>query len=505
MDGPRSRTDHGAPRPDLPIWERTPRAVPPPLGPPPPVEVKRLAGIGAAVANARADQISGTVASGVRVNQSSRAAVGAVPNALSGVEPRDAANRRSIAAAPARSWTTPVAHPPKRQLPLGRAAAGVAVAVVAIAATAVAMRSGTGVQPSAHLAITPPVSSPPRVPSTHSSPNTPAPASSPVAQALANLSDQPMVRYSGLSPDGRASWQLTVATGGEVQGTLDLGDGKLAVLEIGGRTYFQAADTASAVLLAKLPSGMTAASVRGKWVTGEGALQALLPSGLASAENLAASLQSALPSQDVGFPSPTAPSTRIDDDPATPVDTSAGTLYISTTQPYRVLRLVPPTTDSGQPTEIDTVSQPSANTLFDNLVDQTKSLTGALDFGIAFDYNPDPRLYCTQSQCTVEVDGLLASAADPNANPTGSVVADVTAKVRMNGQSAGQCEAIVKMPLGRAGKLTCQDPDAVPLVQPLSFSVNLGFVARANTQSDVDALVSALLLDRGGAAHTELG
>lgn len=42
-------------------------------------------------------------------------------------------------------------------------------------------------------------------------------------------------------------------------------------------------------------------------------------------------------------------------------------------------------------------------------------------------------------------------------------------------------------------------------VQPLSFSVNLGFVARANTQSDVDALVSALLLDRGGAAHTELG
>ncbi|WP_370368961.1 hypothetical protein [Catenulispora sp. GP43] len=325
-----------------------------------------------------------------------------------------------------------------------------------------------------------------------SAPKPPA-ASSLLSQALANLSGQQLLRYSGLSPDGRASWQLTIAPGGQAQGDLDLGDGKLGVLQVGGRTYFKADDPASAGLLGELPSGVTADSVRGEWVTGEGALEALLPSGLASAGDLAASLRSALPAPDAGFPSPTVPTTLVNGDAAVPVATSAGVLYISTTQPYRVLRLVPATTGPGQPADVETVSQSAAKDVLGGLVDQTKALAGALDFGIVFRYGQEPKLNCAQNACSVEADGVVASGADP----TGSVVADVTASVRVNGRPAGQCEVVAELPLDQPETFRCQDPDAVSVVRELgggdglNVSVDLRFQARADTRQDVDALVAA--------------
>ncbi|MEY9911663.1 hypothetical protein ABIA35_007919 [Catenulispora sp. MAP12-49] len=479
MDGP------------LPIWEGTPRAVPPPLGAPPPVESKRPARIG--------------VAAGVPVHQGPMRAAVAEPRTLWGSGP---ANGRSVVSeAGAGSQTSPVRHPPTStgQAPLKRrgrlvVGAGAAVAVVAFAATALAMWSGTSATTSAPTGMpsSSPVSGTSPIPNTSpvsSAPKAPAPAvSGPLSQALANLSDQQLLRYSGVSPDGRASWQLTVTAGGQAQGAIELGDGKLGVLQVGGRTYFRADDTASAGLLGELPSGVTAASVRGTWVTGESALEALLPSGLASAGDLAASLRSALSSSDAGFPSPTVPTPLVDGEAAVPVTTSAGVLYISTAQPYRVLRLVPVTAGPGQPTDVETVSQSTAKDVISGLVDQTRTLTAALDFGIVFQYGQDPQLRCSRNACTVEADGVVASGTDP----TGSVVADVTATVSVDGQPAGQCEVIAKLPLDQPQTFHCQDPDAVSVVRTLGggdgldVSVNLGFQARADTQQDVGALVGAL-------------
>lgn len=464
---------------DLPMWEGARRAVPPPLGPPPPVgkpvSQGSMMAIGAMVpaapAAAKSQQAAGIVARGVR--------------------PRAAAS------------ATPVGPAPGRRLPISIAVA--AGAVVAIAATAVAMRSSTpaGAPIQTSLPNRPPVS--------------PA-APSPISQALTNLSGQPMLRYAGLSPDGRSSWQLTITADGEVQGDIDLGDGKLGVLEVGGRTYVKAADPASVGLLGPLPSGVTATSVRGKWVTGDSAVDALLPSGLASAGNLAASLRSVLPPQDVGVPSPTASNTRFDDDPAVPVTTSAGVLYLSTAQPYRVLRFVPSATEPGQPTDVETLSQATVTDLSESLVDQTKTLTGALDFGIVFTYGQGPKLSCADGRCTVEASNIVASssaassAADstaipgPITNPTGTVVADVTAKVTVNGQPAGQCEVVAELPLNQLENFSCQ---VQSLDREGGVDVTMRFEARADTQDAVDALVAAeqneLLLDRGRTAHTELG
>jgi hypothetical protein len=497
MDGPRAKRGSGAARAQLPVWEGTPRAVPPPLGTPPPVQAKRTGtSIGVrADANPKADQGPGNGASAGR-STSWRG--------------KQLATVNLPVLPPAAPPVTPGGRVTGKRLPRGVAmATGAAIAVVAVAAAAMVMRSGTPAGPSN---ATGPVSRPP-VASTPLTPTTPATRppvggdQTPLAQALADLAGQPMLRYSGDSPDGRASWQLTVTAGGEAQGDLDLGDGKLGVLQVGGRTYFKAADTASAALLGELPSGVTAGSVRGKWVTGDSALAALLPPALASAGNLAASLQSSPPAQDAGSPSPTSSATRIDGLSATPVTTSAGVVYVSTTQPYRVLRVVP-NARSGQATDIETLSQTAENGFFRTLIDQTKTLTDALDFGITFSYNQVSKLYCSDSSCTVQVSNVVASAADPEVAPDGAVVADVMAKVTVNGQPAGGCEMVAKLPLDQPGNFTCQDQDAASVVQSLrggggiGFDVRLQFAARSVTQTDVSALVTGELNEQSAGGGT---
>jgi hypothetical protein len=219
-------------------------------------------------------------------------------------------------------------------------------------------------------------------------------------------------------------------------------------------------------------------------------------------------LQSAPPSQDVGSPSPTVSPTRVDGVPAMPVTTSAGLLYITTAQPYRVLRLVATQQSApgpGQATEAETVSQATARSLFGTLIDQTKTLADALDFGIVFHDGQGPKLYCSDSTCTVEVNSVVASAADQNAAPTGAVVADVTAKVTVNGQPAGGCEVIAKLPLDRPENFSCQDPDAASLASSLKgdgdpgWDVVVQFEARANTQADADASVTGELNEQSAA------
>ncbi|MEY9862794.1 hypothetical protein ABH935_008442 [Catenulispora sp. GAS73] len=529
MDGLRSRTEPEAPRPDLPIWERTPRAVPPQLGAPPPIgaegKPKRLTAIGLAAAN------QGTMARSQPVTAAPRTPWGVKPVAPANGRGAGAASLPGAGAWPGaggnagygiRAGSGPSAGPVGSHRTIGRpftrrrlvaVGAGAVVVVLAVAATAMALRPETQVR--AQASTSPPskpsVSRSPQIPAAPPSPSasTVQPSQgtdqSPVTQALANLSAQPLLHYTGLAPDG-ASWQLTVTSSGEAQGAIDLGGGELGVLKVGGRTYFKAVDSASVRLLGTLPSGMPAASVRGKWVTGDSALETLLPSGLASAGNLAASLQSALTSQDTGFPpsaiqstqsTPSTQSTQSPQgDPATPVTTSAGVLYISTTQPYRVLRLVPPTAQPGQPTEIDAVAQTTATAFFAGLIDQTKTLTDALDLGVVFQYGEDPQLYCSDSTCTVSVNSVVASA------PTDAVVVDVTARVTVGRQPAGQCEMTVKLSVDRPKNLSCQDPDAAAVVQSLgggadlTFNVGLEFQARTETQTDVDALVAAEVNDQ---------
>jgi hypothetical protein len=187
-----------------------------------------------------------------------------------------------------------------------------------------------------------------------------------------------------------------------------------------------------------------------------------------------------------------------------------------------VLRFAPSATEPGQPADIETLSQTTAADLSESLVDQTKTLADALDFGIVFTYGQGPKLSCTDGRCMVEASNIVASAADstanpnpnpnpnritnPNPNPTGTIVADVTATVTVNGQPAGQCEVVAKLPLNQLENFSCQVPS---LDREGGVDVNLRFEARADTQADVDTLVAAeqneLLLDRGRTAHTELG
>src|SRR6185437_8291083 len=103
-----------------------------------------------------------------------------------------------------------------------------------------------------------------------------------------------------------------------------------------------------------------------------------------------------------------------------------------------------------------------------------------------------PKLSCTGERCTVEASDIVASAADPAARPTpkptGTVVADVTAVVTVDGQPAGRCEVVAKLPLDQLEDFSCQVP---PLEREGGVAVNLRFEARAATQDDVNALIAA--------------
>ncbi|MFL6110054.1 MAG: hypothetical protein ACJ786_01675, partial [Catenulispora sp.] len=295
----------------------------------------------------------------------------------------------------------------------------------------------------------------PSTPTAPKAPPAPSTATDPVDQALADLSGEPMLHYSGVSPDGGAAWDLIVTAGGQAQGDLDLGGRRLGVLRVGGRTYFKAADASSAELLGRLPNGTAASSVRGRWITGDNALESSVPADLPSPPELADSLQSAVQSQRTGSLSPpaSASTTGMGAEPATAVPTPAGVLFISTAEPFRMLRFVPASASGpgslttpgagsatdARPTDVETVSQADANGLFSDLIDQTRTLTDAVDVGIAFSYRADPGISCSADLCAITQSDVTVSAADPRTARPGSVVAAMTAQVALAGRPAGGC------------------------------------------------------------------
>jgi hypothetical protein len=75
----------------------------------------------------------------------------------------------------------------------------------------------------------------------------------------------------------------------------------------------------------------------------------------------------------------------------------------------------------------------------------------------------------------------------------------------MDGQPAGGCEVVAKLPLDRSENFACQDPDAASDAASLKgdgdpgLDVSVQFQARAETRDDIDALVSGEQNERGSA------
>lgn len=346
----------------------------------------------------------------------------------------------------------------------------------------------------------------------------------PFYRAVASLSVQPVVRYSGTAPDG-ARWDLDITDGGEQIGTVTPSAGlttkaeQVSVLAVGGKVFVKPPPD----LLADLPSTVPPSAVQGKWVTGDDSLTGILPQDLQSPLDIAATLWSGL-DQTAEFPKvgdPTAVvSTSTGAQQALRVATPDGVLYVSAAAPYRVLRLERPQgsaagasaatgpaggtarlrsgyriVDAGLPrtaasdglsglarADFTPVSSAEADRIFGDLRQQTKSLSGAVDLGVTFDFNHTGNLNCSDANCTV-TENVTTSTSSGAANATlsGTVTANMTATVTVNGMPGGGCAQTGSLPINGGGVITCDDPGVAPAVAQI----------KAEKQAEADAQAAA--------------
>ena len=449
-----------------PTWRRTPRAVPPPLGPPSP-------------APARGSAPGPAPSAAAPVVQPAPGSVGSQPWAAAPAPPR-----QLLQAPP--TWN-PAAPGPARAPWRKRRG----VRLVAVLGLVVAVLAGLAVSP-----LAPWRSAQPQADRT------------PFYLAVAHLFATPAVQYSGSAPGTGTSWDMSVTSGGEQLGTVTVGGQQIGVMTVGGRTYVKPPQS----LLAGLGAAASATGLQGKWITGDDSLTGAVPQGLASPSQLAYQLW-----LDIGaatdFPKAGAAPVRVGATPALSVSLPDAVLYISATAPYRVLRLAPlpatggaraasaelaaGTPSSGVPPDraVDTAWLPAAatdglasvglasdglasvgqtdlqqdspaqvNAAYSDLIAQTRTLSSAVNVGVSFDFNQTGNLSCSDSSCTVNENVVTSTTSAEGAQLSGSVTADMSATVTVDGQAAGGCTQTATLPINGSGTISCPDPDVAPVI-----------------------------------------
>ncbi|WP_459955738.1 nucleic acid/nucleotide deaminase domain-containing protein [Nocardia sp. IFM 10818] len=315
----------------------------------------------------------------------------------------------------------------------------------------------------------------------------------PFYSAVLDLMTQSVVRYTGTDAAG-GNWDIRATSGGETLGKITEAGQQTEVLTLGDKTYVKPPQN---LLLSNLPAGMDAASVAGRWVTGNPDLAAAVPAGNLKPHDLAAALMAAL-RQTVDFPRDGDPNTRvrIGDEDALQVETPAGVLAVTEKAPYRVLRL-DPTPESGTWTgdsEIGAqipdsgaivfglLSPTDRDRAYDDLVAATQSLHNAVNVGVEFNFDRSGNIDCSDTACTVTVNVTSSATATNGATVTGSVAATMQATVTVDGQPAAGCSAAQTIPINGSGVLSCVDTSVAPIVAGIKARKQAEANAQAQAQ-----------------------
>lgn len=343
----------------------------------------------------------------------------------------------------------------------------------------------------------------------------------PFDQALAALAAAPGVHYSGTDQFSGEHHDITVTAFGERFGTTGIpGLAKLDqdVLSVGGKDY------------SKFSHDTT--DKGGVWTFDGPGDDTVLSPMLKSYEtpaDLASRLAGAL-DQHPRLPvlnDPHAPAVTVGDVPALKAVTAAGSLFITKSAPYRVLRLEPtnpldllpsmpsmpsvpthsaaaadlPTTldapvhaagddplgDSAG-TDVSAVPDTDEGKMFDTLAQDTKQLSGARDGSIDFQLTTQGNLNCGPSGCNVQetFSGDLGSFSKVRIT-SGQVTATLTvSSVTIGGRPAPGCvSAPQTFPITGntvSGSLSCDSPGAGPIYDAVS--------AQAQEEADREAQAS---------------
>ncbi|WP_194290699.1 nucleic acid/nucleotide deaminase domain-containing protein [Nocardia aurantia] len=326
--------------------------------------------------------------------------------------------------------------------------------------------------------------------------------------AVANLLSQPVIHYTGTSQDQSSTWDLRATDSGESLGALNQGSRRTEILTAGNRTYAKPPEGSQPAL----PSSISPAAVAGRWLTGTDTLTAGLPPGSWSPRTVGTALMNALDTTPE-FPRIGDPTVPVGNDRAVEVATPAGVLDVSATAPYRVLQLKPlpynarvtptvrpapttttedgdapvqsyavsdsPLTDDIGPIVFVPMSFADMDRTYTDLIDRTRTLTDAVDIGVAFHFDQSGALNCNPTNCTVTANATTSTTATRPATLAGTVTASMTATVTVNTRPAGVCTDTRSLPINGSGTLTCVAPDVAAVVAQIKAEVE----AQANAQA----------------------
>lgn len=330
----------------------------------------------------------------------------------------------------------------------------------------------------------------------------PAANRGPFNSAVKNLASAQGVRYQSTAVGGAAGWDARVTSSDEAIGTFDVAGQKVGLLTVGGTTYLRSPSG----LLPRVTTGSAKpADLRGKWVTGNPGSFGSVLSQLKSPEKLAAQLRGEL-DRTTRFPSSNDPGTTVNGTPALKVRTPSGELFVSMGAPHRVLRFVPggwgsprlprprlprivPATNDSPPVvgaaapsaspsrspsltpsgpgemDIDPMSAEDAADIYQDLADKASELTNSVDTSVDFQLRGGSgSLTCSAVGCTV-IQGVTTSVTASGGATVkgGSVTAQLSASMTINGMPAGSCTGMGPLPLNGAGTISCTNPGAGPV------------------------------------------
>ncbi|WP_201304922.1 hypothetical protein [Streptomyces sp. GS7] len=321
----------------------------------------------------------------------------------------------------------------------------------------------------------------------------------PFDQALAGLATARVLRYQDTAAAGITRRDVTVTPSGTLFGSTGDGgqDPGQDVLRIGGTTYTRWKKAGPD----EKPDGEQDPRAPGTWTTADpGSSHTLAPvlSRFLPPAELAVELWDAVDKLTT-LPDPNdphVPTEKVHGVPALRADTSAGSLLVTKSKPYRVLRLEPygpsgrltgrltalrsgaeasamrrVTTGpleagDSQGMDLSPVSGSRADAAYNALEADTRQLADAVDHGIDFTLNTtEGNVSCGSGGCTVDQSFTGELTSDARTRLTGgTVTATMRATVTIDGRDAGGCTS----PQGTfpltgdtvSGSLSCSDPGA---------------------------------------------
>ncbi|GAB3721859.1 hypothetical protein GCM10027598_36000 [Amycolatopsis oliviviridis] len=110
--------------------------------------------------------------------------------------------------------------------------------------------------------------------------------------------------------------------------------------------------------------------------------------------------------------------------------------------------------------DVDALTPEETVAVYEDLMSNTKKLSGAVDTGVRFDMDGAATVACSGAGCTVTANVSSSASANSGGKVTGQVNASMTANVTIGGRAAGSCRNTATLPLNGTGSISCVNSGA---------------------------------------------